>query len=211
VRFTLALAAALMLAGCSASDDAAEPSVAQEPEAPSSGSPQGASPDGAAPSTAEAPAPGSPTIGTRSSLSSQTSALTGSVTDFRVTVTDMGTTVELATDTLFEFDKAELGATAIPNLQRVADMIRSGGTGTVTTTGHTDSKGDDAYNQALSQRRAQAVATWLRQQQGTAGRTFSVIGKGETVPVTSNTNPDGSDNPEGRARNRRVQVDIPRA
>ena len=182
-------------------EDAAERSGAQEAGAPSSASAK----------SVEDPAPRGAVIGTTSALSSQTSALTGAVTDFRVTVTETKTTVALATDTLFEFDKAELAPNAVANLQRVADMIRSGGAGTVTVTGHTDSKGDDAYNQTLSQRRAQAVADWLRQQAGLATRPFSVVGTGEAAPATSNTHPDGSDNPDGRARNRRVEVDIPRA
>ena len=202
MRSTLALGAAFVLAGCNPSpgEKSAERPGAQEAEAPST----------APAKSAEVPAPSTAVIGTRSTLSSQTSALTGAVTDFRVTVTDMGTTVELATDTLFEFDKAELAPNALANLQRVAEMIRSGGAGTVTITGHTDSKGDDGYNQTLSRRRAQAVATWLGQQPGLA-RSYSVVGKGEAAPATSNTQPDGSDNPEGRARNRRVEVDIPRA
>ena len=203
MRSTLALGAAFVLAGCNPNpgEDAAERPKAQEGESSST----------APAKSAEAAAPRGAAIGTRSTLSAQTSGLTGAVTDFRVTVTDMGTTVALATDTLFEFDQAELAPNALPNLRRVADMIREGGAGTVTITGHTDSKGDDAYNQTLSQRRAQAVATWLRQQTGLGRRPFFVVGKGEAAPVTPNAQPDGSDNPEGRARNRRVEVDIPRA
>jgi outer membrane protein OmpA-like peptidoglycan-associated protein len=172
---------------------------------------EAAAPSTASAGTVEGPAPSGAVIGTRSTLSSQTSALTGDVTDFRVTVTDTGTKVALATDTLFEFDKAELAPNATGNLQRVADMIRSGAAGAVTITGHTDGKGDDAYNQTLSQRRAEAVANWLRQQADLATRPFSVVGKGESAPAAPNTHPDGSDSSEGRARNRRVEVNIPRA
>lgn len=148
-------------------------------------------------------------IGTASDLTGSTSALTGTVSDFATERTDFGTRVQLSADTLFEFDKAVLTPAAETNLRRTADLVRQGGRGTVTVIGHTDSKGDEAYNLDLSKRRAAAVASWLQAQSGMEARTFAVEGRGEAEPVAPNTGPDGSDDPEGRARNRRVTVDIP--
>jgi len=157
------------------------------------------------------PAAPSRQVGQVSALSGATSGLTGQVSGFAVSVTDTATVVQLAADTLFAFDKADLDSAAQANLQRTADLVRQGGTGEVAVVGHTDAKGDDAYNLDLSRRRAAAVATWFRTQPGLAARTFVPEGKGETAPVAPNARPDGGDDPDGRARNRRVEVVIPRA
>jgi outer membrane protein OmpA-like peptidoglycan-associated protein len=149
-------------------------------------------------------------LGTTSGLTGQTSALTGRVSDFVVERTETETRVALAADTLFAFDQATLTPAAQANLQRTADLVREGGQGPVTVVGHTDAKGEDAYNLDLSRRRAQAVATWLRGQAGLGNRSYAVEGRGEAEPVASNARPDGGDDPDGRARNRRVVVIIPR-
>lgn len=170
-------------------------------------------------STAPAPGP-SPTataaaaparqIGSVSGLSAQTSALTGAVSGFAVEKTDFGTRVALAADTLFDFDKATLTAAAQENLRRAADAVRRGGAGTVTVNGYTDAKGEDVYNLDLSKRRAEAVVAWLRAQPGLGGRDYQAVGMGENDPVAPNAAADGSDDPAGRAHNRRVTIDIPR-
>jgi outer membrane protein OmpA-like peptidoglycan-associated protein len=149
-------------------------------------------------------------IGQISSLSGDSSALTGQVTDFSVTVTETATVIALAADTLFAFDKADLQPAAVENLRKTADLIRQGGEGAITITGHTDAKGDDAYNQALSLRRADAVAAWLKGEGGFSNRRFETVGKGKSAPVAPNAAPDGSDDPAGRTRNRRVEVSIPK-
>jgi len=163
------------------------------------------------PAAYEQPPPDQPSrqIGQVSGLGGQVSSLRGAVSDFAVERTDFGTRVQIAADTLFEFDKAVLTPAAQANLQRTAELVRQGGKGTVTITGHTDSKGEDAYNLDLSQRRAEAVTAWLRTQPGMSGRDFAVEGRGEAEPIAPNAKPDGTDDPEGRARNRRVTVDIP--
>jgi outer membrane protein OmpA-like peptidoglycan-associated protein len=186
----------LLLAACSpASENQAAPTNSAAASTPAA--------------TAERQQPGR-ALGTTSSLSAQTSPLTGQITDFEVTMTETATVVTLAADTLFEFDKADLTPAAQANLQRTADAVRKGGSGPIAISGHTDAKGEDAYNLTLSARRAEAVAAWLKQQPGLSGREFAIEGKGETAPVALNAKPDGSDDPEGRARNRRVVVSIPR-
>ncbi|RMG83714.1 MAG: OmpA family protein, partial [Bacteroidetes bacterium] len=72
---------------------------------------------------------------------------------------------------------------------------------------HTDSKGDDEYNMKLSQRRAESVVNYLIKK-GIEKERLHAKGYGETKPIAPNVNPDGSDNPEGRAKNRRTEFKI---
>ncbi|MBA3306422.1 MAG: OmpA family protein [Thermoleophilaceae bacterium] len=74
--------------------------------------------------------------------------------------------------------------------------------------GHTDAKGDPAYNQRLSLRRAQSVRRWLLDSGGLEAGRVAVRGFGETRPVAPNTRPDGSDDPGGRRLNRRVVIGV---
>jgi outer membrane protein OmpA-like peptidoglycan-associated protein len=119
--------------------------------------------------------------------------------------------IELAADVLFDFDKAELRAEAAVALAKVAVVIRAQPGSRVRVEGHTDSKGDEEYNLNLSQRRAQSVVQWLKQHEGLASTAFEVHGHGETRPVAPNVRPDGSDDPEGRQKNRRVEIVVVRA
>lgn len=108
-------------------------------------------------------------------------------------------------DVLFDFDKAELRPEAAEALQRVAEIIRQRGPSSVRIVGHTDSVGTDAYNQQLSERRARSVEQWLASHGGGLPP-MQAEGRGESQPVAPNAGPDGADNPEGRQRNRRVDV-----
>ncbi|WP_202638598.1 OmpA family protein [Bailinhaonella thermotolerans] len=128
----------------------------------------------------------------------------------RKTTTQEGATetVGLRTDVLFAFDKATLSPEAAAVLDEVAEETRRRADPArppIRIVGHTDDKGGDSYNLALSLRRAQAVRGHLAARLGTEYR-YSPEGKGETAPIAANRRPDGSDNPEGRARNRRVDV-----
>jgi outer membrane protein OmpA-like peptidoglycan-associated protein len=71
--------------------------------------------------------------------------------------------------------------------------------------GHTDGKGGDGYNQVLSERRAMSVRTSLTAR-GLPAERLNIRGYGKTRPVAENERSDGSDNPEGRQKNRRVEV-----
>lgn len=112
--------------------------------------------------------------------------------------------IKLPGDVLFEFGKSELTPTAQTALDQVEGLIGSA-TGTITIEGHTDAVGDDPSNQLLSEARAASVQAALQEGLG-SGSTFSAVGFGESRPVAPNTNPDGSDNPDGRAQNRRVEI-----
>ena len=118
--------------------------------------------------------------------------------------------IDLPSDVLFDFDQSTLRPDAIPVLAQAAQLIAAYPQAPVCINGHTDSKGSDSYNQALSMRRARAVAAQLQSGQAAQEmqRTMQVRGLGESMPVAANTLPDGADNPEGRQRNRRVEIII---
>jgi outer membrane protein OmpA-like peptidoglycan-associated protein len=117
------------------------------------------------------------------------------------------TSVALRSDILFAFGKATLTARARTLIAETARQITSSGDPAhpIGVVGHTDAIGSSADNQQLSERRARAVEAQLRAALG-AGWQCTVSGKGETQPVADNRKPDGSDNPAGRARNRRVEI-----
>ena len=120
--------------------------------------------------------------------------------------TSRGTVVALPGDVLFDFDKADIRPAARPTLDKVAQLISADKATTVAIEGHTDSKGDDAYNQRLSESRARAVRDYLKDVRGIAADRMSVKGFGEGRPVAQNTTPDGKDNEAGQQENRRVEV-----
>lgn len=86
-------------------------------------------------------------------------------------------------------------------LNEVARTLASYNQTYIDVLGHTDSTGSDAYNQALSERRAQSVADYLSSQ-GVAQARMGIRGYGETQPIASN------DTEEGRAQNRRVEIKV---
>lgn len=114
-------------------------------------------------------------------------------------------TVALDADVLFEFDRADLTPGAEQTLAQVVTELDDRAQGSVLVVGHTDAIGDDAYNLDLSRRRAQTVTDFLAAQVSQS-LDFAAEGRGEAEPVADNVAPDGSDDPEGRRRNRRVEV-----
>jgi outer membrane protein OmpA-like peptidoglycan-associated protein len=110
----------------------------------------------------------------------------------------------VAADALFAFDEADLTAKAEATLAELGPQLADA-KGRVVVEGHTDAKGDDGYNRTLSERRARAVRDWLVAK-GFAPEGTPIAGFGESKPVAANTHADGSDDPEGRQKNRRVEV-----
>jgi outer membrane protein OmpA-like peptidoglycan-associated protein len=106
-----------------------------------------------------------------------------------------------AKDVLFAFDKYDLSESAKASLVEISTRLKGASLVSVQVAGHTDSKGSDAYNQTLSERRAQSVSAFLTSQ-GIAADKLSVVGYGESQPVADN-NTD-----EGRAENRRVELHV---
>ena len=132
--------------------------------------------------------------------------LGGKVQDLQVKETGQEIRIELAADVLFDFDKADLRPAAQKTLHNAAGIIKDKAKGAVRIDGHTDSKGNDAYNQKLSERRAASVKMWFIDKEGLGSMQFMTQGFGESKPVASNVKPDGSDDPDGRQRNRRVEI-----
>ena len=106
----------------------------------------------------------------------------------------------------FDYDKVAIKAEFRPVLDEAAQTLKDNPEINVLIEGHTDSIGSDSYNQALSERRAQAVKAYLVSQ-GVAASRLSTEGKGETEPIADNTR-NGRDNPEGRAMNRRAELKV---
>jgi OmpA-OmpF porin, OOP family len=108
----------------------------------------------------------------------------------------------------FDFDKSTLRPDAIATLDEAVSVLRQYPDLRVEVAGHTDSKGTDEYNQSLSERRAAAVYDYLTSNGIDAGRLVGPNGYGESRPIAPNSNDDGSDNPEGRAQNRRTELNV---
>jgi outer membrane protein OmpA-like peptidoglycan-associated protein len=149
---------------------------------------------------------GGSTGGQPTTLAGGAKDLASAMTDLHAKVVGQEIHIELAADVLFDFDKADIRPEAAATLAKAAVIVRAHPGGHVRVEGHTDNKGTHAYNLALSQRRAQAVVTWLRERQGLRGASFQVHGFAETRPVAPNALPGGADNPAGRQQNRRVEI-----
>ncbi len=102
---------------------------------------------------------------------------------------------------LFDFDSDAIRSDAGRNLIELAQSLKKYPNSSLLIVGHTDSRGEDAYNQSLSQRRANSAAAYL-QAQGVARSRVGTSGRGEFEPVASN------DTDSGRQLNRRVEVAI---
>src|SRR5436305_10942503 len=114
--------------------------------------------------------------------------------------------MNLSGDVLFDYDKATLKPAAEEALKKVAVVLSQFPESKVTVEGYTDSKGTKSTNMQLSRERAQAVKDWLVKNGGVLAANISTKGFGEQYPIAANKNTDGSDNPLGRALNRRVSI-----
>ncbi|AIR87888.1 OmpA family protein [Pseudomonas cremoricolorata] len=114
--------------------------------------------------------------------------------------TDRGTLVTFG-DVLFDFNKAELKSSALPNITKLAQFLSENPERKVIVEGYTDSVGSDSYNLSLSDRRAGAVSTALVRAGVDPSRIVSQ-GYGKQYPVADNSSN------SGRAQNRRVEVTI---
>ena len=112
-----------------------------------------------------------------------------------------GIVIEFKDKVLFGFDQSDLGATARANLDKLANVLKKYPDTNIEILGHTDDKGTDAYNQGLSERRANAAGAYLRSQ-GISSSRISTRGLGESDPKLAN------DTEANRAENRRVEFVI---
>jgi outer membrane protein OmpA-like peptidoglycan-associated protein len=120
-------------------------------------------------------------------------------------VTERGIEVALPDSVLFDFGSAALRPESSQQLSLIAGLADAFPDAPLTIGGHADAIGSDADNQRLSEDRAAVVAQALATL-GVEIDRMTATGFGETEPVAPNTNPDGSDNAEGRQLNRRVEV-----
>jgi outer membrane protein OmpA-like peptidoglycan-associated protein len=109
--------------------------------------------------------------------------------------------VTFKSDFLFDFDSSVLKPGAYGEIDRVADVLKKYPETRILVEGHTDNTGPEAYNQKLSEQRAQAVKNSIVSK-GVASSRIETTGFGESKPYTSN------DTPAGRQLNRRVNVVI---
>jgi outer membrane protein OmpA-like peptidoglycan-associated protein len=109
--------------------------------------------------------------------------------------------VSLSSEASFDVDRSVVKPAFKPALNRVAAVMTKYDKTIVHSIGHTDSTGSDSHNQALSERRADAVASALRNR-GVAGNRLYASGRGESEPRASNSTA------EGRKLNRRVELFI---
>jgi len=144
--------------------------------------------------------------GLTAAVTGKASAVEAVLKDLGAKVTEQEIRIELSADVLFDFDKADLRSEATPALEKVATVLKTYPAAAATIEGHTDSKGDDRYNQELSERRAASVRAWL----GGHGamNPMTTRGWGETKPVAPNSRPGGADDPEARQKNRRVEITL---
>jgi outer membrane protein len=119
-------------------------------------------------------------------------------------VDKVGCPLEQTLKLLFDFDSAELRPESIEELERLVKFMGDVPFATALVEGHTDSKGTEAYNLKLSDRRAKAVFDYLTSR-GVDPARLSSVGYGESKPIAPNEI-DGKDNPEGRQLNRRVML-----
>lgn len=109
--------------------------------------------------------------------------------------------VTMTSGTSFDVDSAQLKPGFYSTLDKIADVLKRYGKTQLTLVGHTDSTGSDAYNQQLSERRAQAVEQYFLSN-GVIPERLQAFGRGESQPRASNATP------EGRTLNRRVEIII---
>ena len=134
-------------------------------------------------------------------MDQQAKELDQSIPGAKVERVGEGIQVTFESGLLFDFDSDRIRPDAAANFQELARSLNKFGNSNLTIVGHTDSQGDDAYNQGLSQRRANAASAYL-QSQGVPASRITTSGRGEFEPVATN------DTEAGKQLNRRVEVAI---
>lgn len=140
-------------------------------------------------------------------LKKDVKSLNKAIERLQAKVTEKKIVIDLSADVLFGFDQFDLKPEAHQALEQVLVIIHSKTVGNIQIAGHTDAKGNNDYNQLLSEQRADSVKSWLVERQIEA-KLIKTIGYGESQPVAANQHKDGSDNPDGRHKNRRVNIII---
>jgi len=109
--------------------------------------------------------------------------------------------VNLSSEASFDVDQARVKPPFYPSLDKITEVVGKYDQTKIVVIGHTDSSGEQAYNQVLSERRSAAVADYLSRG-GIPGQRLATQGRGELAPRASN------DTPDNRMANRRVEIDL---
>jgi outer membrane protein OmpA-like peptidoglycan-associated protein/tetratricopeptide (TPR) repeat protein len=117
---------------------------------------------------------------------------------------DLGMALE---NIYFDFDKENVNDEAKTKMEKNLEILRNNGDVYIAIAGHTDSKGSNAYNKRLAERRAKATKAFLIKNGIDASRIVQVASEGEEKPAAANE-VNGEDSPEGRAKNRRVEFTV---
>jgi outer membrane protein OmpA-like peptidoglycan-associated protein len=131
-------------------------------------------------------------------MDKQAEEIEKTVPDAKVERVGEGIVVEFSSAVLFGFDQAALSAEAMANLDKLVTVLNTYPDTNIEVQGHTDSKGTEAYNQTLSERRSKAVSDYILTR-GIKTERVTPKGFGETLPEYDN------ETEEGRAQNRRVE------
>jgi outer membrane protein OmpA-like peptidoglycan-associated protein len=122
--------------------------------------------------------------------------------EIKVVEEERGLRVTLTSTVLFDSGKYDLKPQASTALAEVADLLKQYPDNRVRIEGHTDSVGNDEYNQGLSEKRAQSVANYIVQKHQIDEKRLETVGLGESKPIAPNTTS------SGRSQNRRVEIII---
>ena len=109
---------------------------------------------------------------------------------------------------LFDYNKVVINEKSHAELKEAIEFVKRYPGSRIEIAGHTDNIGAPQYNQILSEKRAEAVREYLIREGGVDPARIAAVGYRDLYPVAPNQKPDGKDNPEGRAQNRRVEINI---
>jgi outer membrane protein OmpA-like peptidoglycan-associated protein len=145
-------------------------------------------------------------VGEPTELLASTASVYGDIDGLIVTETPEGLELTTATDILFEFGSTELDPESEALIEEMIAALLQASPTEVEVIGHTDAVGTTTSNDRVSLARAEAVAAALREHPRLEGITFTPVGVGSREPIAAEQDEAGADVPEGRARNRRVEL-----
>ena len=128
--------------------------------------------------------------------------------ELKLNIDEIPTKALVYNNILFEFNSPNLTSETKNSIDTtILKTLKNNPTLKVRFGAHTDSKGTDAYNLSLSKKRVQSLVKYLTRK-GVRANRMEGVGHGESMPIAPNINKDGSDNPEGRKLNRRVELEV---
>jgi outer membrane protein OmpA-like peptidoglycan-associated protein len=107
----------------------------------------------------------------------------------------------------YNFNEASIQEASFASLDKLVQLLKDNPSLNIQLNAHTDSKGEEDYNLKLSEERANSVVNYLVKK-GIDKKRLTSKGFGESTPIADNENADGTDNPEGRQKNRRTEFQV---